>query len=105
MVSENLDSRSWEDAKLRRGFEEIWIAEGLKMRRCDAAEAHTISADPLPRRCEDVKLRRGFQKIWIAEVAKMQRCEAAERVSENLDSRSCEDAKMRSCGEGLRKSG
>ena len=36
---------------------------------------------------------------------KMQRCKDAVRVSENLESRRCEDAKMQSCGEGFRKSG
>ena len=28
------------------------------MRRCDAAEAPRISADPMPRRCEDAMMRR-----------------------------------------------
>ena len=102
--------RSCEDAKLRRGYQKIWRAEDAKMRSC--GEGFRKSGEPKLRSCEDVKLRRGFQKIWRAEdakmrrgfqkilraeVAKLRRCEAAERVSENLDSPSCEAAKMRRC--------
>ena len=36
--TENLESRSREDAKLRRGFQKIWRAEDPKIRRSEAAE-------------------------------------------------------------------
>ena len=68
--TENLESRSREDAKMRS------CGEGFRK-----------SGEPKIRRSEDVKLRGGFQKIWRAEDPKIRRCEAAERVSENLEGR------------------
>ena len=61
-VSENLESRRCEDAKLRRGFQKIWRAEDAKMRRC-----------------EDAMLRQPPQYLPIQchEDAKMQRCDDA----------------------------
>ena len=83
-VSENLESRRCEDAKMQSCGEGFRKSGESKMRRCKDAER--VSENLESRRCEDVKMRRGLQKIWRAEDAKMRRCKDAERVSENLES-------------------